>query len=77
MESFITGFLLGLGIAIPIGPLNILIMNYSLSSFKQGFSFGLGAMSADMMFFILLSVGVLAVLDAPCIFNIIAIFGSC
>lgn len=76
MDSFITGVLLGLGIAIPIGPLNILIMNYSLSSFGRGFALGLGAMSADILYFILLSLGVLAVLNEPWIFKSIAIFGA-
>ena len=63
MDSFITGILLGLGVAIPIGPLNILIMNYSLSSFGRGFALGMGAMSADILYFVLLSLGVLVVFD--------------
>ena len=76
MDSFITGILLGLGVAIPIGPLNILIMNYSLSSFGRGFALGMGAMSADILYFVLLSLGVLAVFDNPWIFKSIAIFGA-
>ena len=76
MNSFITGILLGLGVAIPIGPLNILIMNYSLSSFGRGFALGMGAMSADILYFVLLSLGVLAVFDNPWIFKSIAIFGA-
>ena len=76
MDSFITGILLGLGVAIPIGPLNILIMNYSLSSFGRGFALGLGAMSADILYFVLLSLGVLAVFDNTWIFKSIAIFGA-
>lgn len=76
MDSFITGILLGLGVAIPIGPLNILIMNYSLSSFGRGFALGMGAMSADIGYFVLLSLGVLAIFDQPLIFKSIAIFGA-
>lgn len=76
MDSFITGILLGLGVAIPIGPLNILIMNYSLSSFGRGFALGMGAMSADILYFVLLSLGVLVVFDNPWIFKSIAIFGA-
>ncbi|MDY4830021.1 MAG: LysE family transporter [Campylobacter sp.] len=72
MDSFITGILLG----IPIGPLNILIMNYSLSSFGRGFALGMGAMSADILYFVLLSLGVLVVFDNPWIFKSIAIFGA-
>lgn len=76
MDSFITGILLGLGVAISIGPLNILIMNYSLSSFGRGFALGMGAMSADILYFVLLSLGVLVVFDNPWIFKSIAIFGA-
>ena len=76
MDSFITGILLGLGVAIPIGPLNILIMNYSLSSFGRGFALGMGAMSADILYFVLLSLGVRVVFDNPWIFKSIAIFGA-
>ena len=76
MDSFITGILLGLGVAIPIGPLNILIMNYSLSSFGRGFALGMGAMSADILYFVLLSFGVLVVFDNTWIFKSIALFGA-
>ena len=76
MDSFITGILLGLGVAIPFGPFNILIMNYSLSSFGRGFALGMGAMSADILYFVLLSLGVLVVFDNPWIFKSIAIFGA-
>ena len=76
MDSFITGILLGLGVAIPIGPLNILIMNYSLSSFGRGFALGMGAMSADILYFVLLSLGVLVVFDNTWIFKSIALFGA-
>lgn len=76
MESFITGLLIGFGVALPIGPLNILIMNYSLSSFKQGFALGFGAMSADVMLFLLSSAGVLVLLNHGWVLKILAIFGS-
>ncbi|MCI6694026.1 MAG: LysE family translocator [Campylobacter sp.] len=51
-------------------------MNYSLSSFGRGFALGMGAMSADILYFVLLSLGVLAVFDNPWIFKSIAIFGA-
>lgn len=76
MDSFFYGVLLGLGVAIPIGPLNILIMNYSLRGFKLGFGIGLGAMSADMLYFLLLSFGVLALLNEPWILKLLGTFGS-
>lgn len=51
-------------------------MNYSLSSFGRGFALGMGAMSADILYFVLLSLGVLVVFDNPWIFKSIAIFGA-
>lgn len=76
MEDFLLGIMLGFGVAIPIGPLNILIMNYSLLSFRFGFILGLGAMSADLLYFILLSTGILIFLNNPIILKILAVFGS-
>lgn len=76
MEDFLLGIMLGFGVAIPIGPLNILIMNYSLLSFRFGFILGLGAMSADLLYFILLSVGILTFLNNPIILKFLAVFGS-
>lgn len=51
-------------------------MNYSLSSFGRGFALGMGAMSADILYFVLLSLGVLVVFDNTWIFKSIAIFGA-
>lgn len=36
MESFIQGLLLGFGAAVPVGPVNILIMSYSLKRYALG-----------------------------------------
>lgn len=51
-------------------------MNYSLSFFGRGFALGMGAMSADILYFVLLSLGVLVVFDNTWIFKSIAIFGA-
>lgn len=36
MKSFIQGLLLGFGAAVPVGPVNILIMSYSLKRYALG-----------------------------------------
>jgi len=51
--SFIQGFLYGFSLAAPPGPMNALIANRSLISFRNGFLTGLGAMTADFIFMIL------------------------
>ncbi len=76
MESFIQGLFFGWGAAVPIGPINVLIMSYALKSYKLGVATGLGAMSVDVLYLVLLSFGVLQILNQPILFNILAIFGS-
>ncbi len=61
---------------MPVGPINILIMSYALKSYKLGVATGLGAMSVDVLYLVLLSFGVLQILNQPVLFNILAIFGS-
>ncbi|WP_187106629.1 hypothetical protein [Campylobacter hyointestinalis] len=54
MESFIQGLLLGFGAAVPVGPVNILIMSYSLKRYALGTGVGLGAMSVDIFYMLLM-----------------------
>lgn len=49
---FFAGFLYGLSLAAPPGPMNALIASRSLSSFREGFLTGLGAMTADLVLMI-------------------------
>ena len=35
VTSFLEGFLLGMGAAIPLGPINILLMNTALRDYKS------------------------------------------
>lgn len=74
--SFSEGFLLGLGAAIPLGPINILIMNNALKSYKAGLALGFGAMSADILYLSLILAGFLKLFNNPDILNIIGVFGS-
>lgn len=73
---FLKGLVLGYGAAIPIGPINIMIMNYALQSYLKAIVFGAGAMSADVFYLILMSLGLLAFLHQPYILNVVGIFGG-
>ena len=72
--ALIEGFLLGIGAAIPIGPINILIMNRALKSYPHAVATGVGAMSADGLYLILILFGMAPVLQQPLISGILAIF---
>ncbi len=70
------GFLLGLGAAVPLGPINILIMNEAIKDYKNGVTIGLGAMSSDVMYLLLIMFGLIAYFNQPYILNPLAIFGG-
>ena len=74
--SFIEGFLLGMGAAIPLGPINILIMNNALKNYKSAVLIGFGAMSADLLYLTLILIGVATVFDLPFIINTLGVLGS-
>ncbi|MEF8771172.1 LysE family translocator [Halodesulfurarchaeum sp.] len=65
--SIVAGGLLGLSLAAPPGPMNAVIAEESVNrGWRAGFSAGLGAMSADALFFVLAAAGVVAFIrDAP------------
>lgn len=75
MNFFIQGFLLGLGAAVPVGPINIIMMTYALRSYTQAFAFGFGAMCADSLYIFLLSFGLLKFFNTPLITQALSIFG--
>ncbi len=56
--SLISGFILGAGASVPIGPINILIINEALVSYKNAFLIGLGAMCADITYLTLIFFGI-------------------
>ena len=74
-EAFAQGALLGFGVAVPFGPLNILILTYALKSLKNSLAIGFGAMSADILYLVLLLFGVLTFLDNGIFKQILAIGG--
>lgn len=74
--SFLEGFLLGMGASIPLGPINILIMNNALREYKSAVAIGFGAMSADLLYLSLLLLGIATFFDQPYILNILGVLGS-
>jgi len=76
LESLISGLALGAGAAMPLGPINILIMTNALRSYKSAIAIGLGAMSADIIYFIITLFGGLKLLQYKILANILIIFGS-
>ena len=77
-HQFIFGLLLGWGAAIPIGPVNLEVVRRNLRfGMPFGITFGLGACSADMTYFVLLLSGVLVFFNDPWVLRIIGVLGSC
>lgn len=74
--SFLEGFLLGIGAAIPLGPINILIMNTALNDYKSAVAIGFGAISADTVYLILILLGLVAFINQPYILYILGVLGS-
>jgi L-lysine exporter family protein LysE/ArgO len=74
---FFEGFVLGLGAALPLGPINILIMNAALKSYKKAVALGFGAMSADISYLLLIVYGVTTYIEGTLFLNILSLFGAC
>jgi threonine/homoserine/homoserine lactone efflux protein len=76
--SVVAGALLGLSLAAPPGPMNAVIAEESVNrGWRAGFSAGLGAMTADALFFVLAVVGVVAfVQEAPTVRGIMVGIGG-
>jgi L-lysine exporter family protein LysE/ArgO len=74
--SFSEGFLLGLGAAVPLGPINILIMNEAIKRYKSAVAIGLGAMSADLLYLVLISLGLMAFVKEGVFLDALSLFSS-
>ncbi len=74
--SFIEGFLLGMGAAIPLGPINILIMNTALKDYKSAIAIGFGALSADTLYLTLILFGIVTYINHPYVLNSLGVLGS-
>lgn len=75
LRVFLEGLALGFGASVPIGPVNILIMSYALQSYKRAFALGLGSMSADAIYLLLMTFGLLQIFHVPLVQKTLAIFG--
>jgi L-lysine exporter family protein LysE/ArgO len=63
------GIVLGLGAAAPIGPVNVEIARRTLrGGFRPGFALGCGAVSVDVLYAVLSSLGLQRALDRPAVF---------
>lgn len=76
ITSFLEGFLLGMGAAIPLGPINILLMNTALRDYKRAVTIGFGALSADTLYLTLILLGLATFFNQPILLNILGILGS-
>ncbi len=76
LSAFIEGFILGLGAAVPVGPINILIMTNALKNYKNAVSIGFGAMSADITYLALILLGLFTFVKNQTFQMVLGIFGS-
>ena len=67
---------MGLGVSVPIGPVNVLIMSYALRSYTKALCLGLGAMSADMLYLALSAFGISQLAKIPIVFACISVFSA-
>ena len=73
---FTQGLLLGFGAALPLGPINILIMNEALKSYKNALLIGLGAMSADLTYLFIIFYGLAPYLQETVVLKSFSLFGG-
>jgi L-lysine exporter family protein LysE/ArgO len=79
MHLLLLGILLGLGAALPIGPVNLEIIRRNLRfGTSYGIATGLGACSADLTYLVLICLGALTLLlQYPEMLRIIGLVGAC
>lgn len=77
MHLFWSGVLIGWGIAIPIGPLNVEMIRRNLAfGARYGVGLGIGATLADITFLLLMMSGLLLFLNQPAVLAIIGFLGA-
>jgi len=76
MESFIEGFWLGVGAAVPLGPINVMIMQEALKRYPPAVAIGAGAMSADLSYLTLILIGLTTFAKSKIFITLTTIFGS-
>ena len=76
LNSFAEGFLLGLGAAVPLGPINVLIMSNALRRYSAAVALGAGAMSADITYLVLILFGLFHFMQNPTVMTLLSVGGS-
>lgn len=77
IESFFAGVLLGWGVAIPVGPITVLMMSYALQSYTKSLCIGLGASFVDMVYLGLILFGMTQIFNNEIFIKVFSIFGAC
>nr|WP_189030850.1 LysE family transporter [Paenibacillus albidus] len=76
MHSFLSYILLGLSLSAPIGPINAAQLDKGIrGGFWHAWFVGLGAISADIIYMLLVYFGVIHLLDAPFVKAFLWLFG--
>ncbi|QWU15527.1 Threonine/homoserine/homoserine lactone efflux protein [Paenibacillus sophorae] len=76
MEIFIGYIILGLSLSAPIGPINAAQLDKGIrSGFWHAWFVGLGAICADILYMLLVYLGVIHLLDSPYIKTFLWLFG--
>ncbi|WP_429374466.1 LysE family transporter [Paenibacillus sp. DS2015] len=76
MSTFFSYIFLGLSLSAPIGPINAAQLNKGIQGgFWHAYVIGLGALSADIIYMLLVYFGVIHLLDAPFIKAFLWLFG--
>jgi L-lysine exporter family protein LysE/ArgO len=77
MHLVLFGILLGLGAAIPVGPVNLEMIRRNLRfGTAYGMMTGFGACAADLTYLTLLCLGALTLLQYPDVLRVLGIVGS-
>ena len=78
MQIILFSLLLGLGLAIPVGPVTIEMMRRNLRyGLAPGIAIGVGASSADVIYLLLVLFGILPFIqDSPFLLQIIGVLGA-
>ncbi|HSU80296.1 MAG TPA: LysE family transporter [Candidatus Angelobacter sp.] len=77
MSAILSYVLLGLSLAAPIGPINAAQMDRGLKGgFLPSWIFGLGAISADVLYMLMVYLGLVHFINVPVIKTFLWLFGS-
>ncbi len=76
LTSFVEGVLLGLGAAVPLGAINVLVMNTALRRYSAAVAIGVGAITSDITYLIVILFGFLHFVDNPNLTKVMTVVGA-